>query len=213
VNLEPYEVETTIAHSGAEALEHLRRERFDAMTLDILMPGMSGFDVLEEVRADPDLSRTSVVFVSVYSGREALSGEWTVAKPIDAEELTYALGSAVLAGRTRVLVVGRESIRPRLEPSLDRLGLDHDWVTSGASAARICQEQRYEVALVDAGVRSPQAVFKALDLRGRRLRRAVLVFTTGDEHAEIVATLDADPVPVEEAATAVLQILSQTAQG
>ena len=213
VNLEPYEVETTIAHSGAEALEHLKRERFDAMTLDILMPGMSGFDVLEQVRADPNLSRTSVVFVSVYSGREALAGEWTVAKPIDAEQLTDALGSAVLAGRTRVLVVGRESVRPRLEPALERIGLDHEWVTSGASAARICQENRYEVALVDAGMRSPQTVLSALDLRGRRLRRAVLVFTTGEERAGIVATLDADPVPIEEAATAVLQVLSQTAEG
>ena len=213
VNLEPYEVETKIAHSGAEALEHLKRERFDAMTLDILMPGMSGFDVLERVRADPDLSRTSVVFVSVYSGREALAGEWTVAKPIDAEQLTDALGSAVLAGRTRVLVVGRESVRTRLEPALKRIGLEHDWVTSGASAARMCQERRYEVALVDAGMRSPQAVLSALDLRGRRLRRAVLVFTTGEERTGIVATLGADPVPIEEAATAVLQVLSQTAGG
>jgi signal transduction histidine kinase/DNA-binding response OmpR family regulator len=212
VNLEPYEVETTIAHSGDEALEHLKRERFDAMTLDILMPGMSGFDVLEQVRADPELRRISVVFVSVYSGREALAGEWTVAKPIDAEQLTDALGSAVLAGRTRVLVVGRDSVRPRLEPALARLGLDHDWVTSGTSAARICQEHRYEVALVDAGMRSPHTVLSALDLRGRRLRRAVLVFTTGEERAGIVATLDANPVPIEEAATAVLQVLSHSAE-
>ena len=213
VNLEPYEVETTIAHSGAEALEHLRRERFDAMTLDILMPGMSGFEVLDEMRADPELRRTSVVFVSVYSGREALAGEWTVAKPIDAEQLSDALGSAVLAGRTRVLVVGRESVKPRLEPALDRIGLEHDWAESGATAARLCQEHRYEVALVDAGMRSPQTVLSALDLRGRRLRRAVLVFTTGEERAGIVATLEADPVPIEEAATAVLQVLTHAADG
>jgi hypothetical protein len=158
------------------------------------------------------MRRTSIVFVSVYSGREALAGEWTVPKPIDAGELTDALGSAVLAGRTRVLVVGRESVRQRLEPTLDRRGLDHDWVTSGASAARLCQENRYEVALVDAGMRSPQTVLSALDLRGRRLRRAVLVFTTGQE-GNAVATLDADPVPIEEAATAVLQVLSHTAEG
>ena len=212
-NLEPYDVETTIAHSGAEALEHLRRERFDAITLDILMPGMSGFDVLEQIRADPQLSRTSVVFVSVYSGREALAGEWTVAKPIDADQLTDALGSAVLSGRTRVLVVGRDSVRPRLEPALTRLGLDHDWVSSGTSAARMCQERRYEIALVDAGMRSPQAVIQGLDLRGRRLGRAVLLFTTGEEGAQMVATLGAEPVPVEEAAAAVLQVLSETAAG
>lgn len=213
VHLEPYEVDTTIAHSGAEALEYLRSDRFDAMTLDILMPGMSGFEVLEAVRADPVLRRTSVVFVSVYSGREALAGEWTVAKPIDSDQLTDALGSAVLAGRTRVLVVGRESVRPRLEPALERIGLDHDWATSGAAASRLCEEHRYEVALVDAGMRSPQTALQALDLRGRRLGRAVLLITTGGEAPGFIATLGADPVPVEEAAAAVLQVLSETAAG
>jgi signal transduction histidine kinase/CheY-like chemotaxis protein len=211
--LEPFEVDTTIAHSGAEALDYLRNDRFDAMTLDILMPGMSGFEVLEAVRADPVLNRTSVVFVSVYSGREALQGEWTVAKPIDADQLTDALGSAVLAGRTRVLVVGREESRLRLQPALERIGLDHDWVTSGPAAARLCQEQRYEIALVDAGMRSPHAVVQAIDLRGRRLGRAVLLFTTGPLETGIIASLGADPVPVEEAAAAVLHVLSQTAAG
>lgn len=213
VHLEPYEVEATIAHSGAEALERLRSEHFDAMTLDILMPGMSGFEVLEAVRADPVLSRTSVVFVSVYSGREALAGEWTVAKPIDPEQLTDALGSAVLAGRTRVLVVGRESAKPRLEPALDRIGLDHDWVTSGAGAARVCRDHRYEIALVDAGMRSPQTVVQALDLRGRRAGRAVILFTTGEEETGIIATLTPEPVPVEEAAASVLRALAESAAG
>ena len=213
VHLEPYEVETAIAHSGAEALQRLRNERFDAMTLDILMPGMSGFEVLEAVRADPVLRRTSVVFVSVYSGREALAGEWTVAKPIDSEQLTDALGSAVLAGRTRVLVVGRTAVKPRLEPALGRIGLDHDWATSGTSATRLCQEHRYEVALVDVGVRSLHAVLEALDLRGRRLGRAVILFTTGDEDEGIFATLSADPVPVEEAGAAVLSALTETVGG
>ena len=47
-----------------------------------------------------------VVVVSILSEHEALFGEWKVTKPIDSEELADALGSAVLAGRTRVLVVG-----------------------------------------------------------------------------------------------------------
>jgi hypothetical protein len=62
-------------------------------------------------------------------------------------------------------------------------------------------------------MRSPQAVLEALDLRGRRLGRAVLVFTTGGERPGVFATLAADPVPVEEAAAAVLQVLSETAAG
>ena len=54
--------------TGAEALERLRDERFDAMTLDILMPGMSGFEVLRTLRADPGLRGMPVVVVSVFSG-------------------------------------------------------------------------------------------------------------------------------------------------
>jgi hypothetical protein len=41
----------------------------------------------------------------------------------------------------------------------------------------------------------------------------VLVFTQGHERAGIVATLDAEPVPIEEAATAVLQVLSHATEG
>jgi signal transduction histidine kinase/CheY-like chemotaxis protein len=206
--LRPYEVEAELALSGEEALERLRAGHFDAMTLDLLMPGRSGIEVLRELRADGELQRTPVVVVSILSSTQALFGEWKVTKPFDPEELADALGSAVLAGRTRVLVVGRSSVRPELEPTLVRLGLDHEWVTSAAAAARACGDRRFEVALVDAGMRSPDAVMKALDLRGRRLGRAVVVFSTGED-SEGVANLGAEAVPIQDAAGAVLQTLGQ----
>jgi CheY-like chemotaxis protein len=145
--------------------------------------------------------------VSILSTTQAMFGEWKVTKPIDPEELADALGSAVLAGRTGVLVVGRSAVRSQLEPALVRLGVDHEWVTSATAAARACKERRFEVALVDAGMRSPETAIGAIDLRGRRLGRAVLVFSTGDD-SEGVANLGAEPVPVEDAALAVLQTLS-----
>jgi CheY-like chemotaxis protein len=180
------------------------------MTLDILMPGRSGMDVLRAIRNDPELQRTPVVVVSILSGSEALLGEWKVTKPIDPEELADVLGSAVLAGRTRVLVVGRSAVRARLEPALIRLSLAHEWVTSGTAAAQACRSRRFEVALVDAGIRSPEAVIKALDLRGRRGGRAVVLFSDGEE-TEGAANLGDAPVPLEEAAGAVLQALSDEA--
>jgi signal transduction histidine kinase/DNA-binding NarL/FixJ family response regulator len=208
--LSEFDVQTEVAHSGDVAIEQLREGRFDAMTLDILMPGRSGIDVLRRVRADPELRRTPVVIVSILSGTEALLGEWKVTKPIDPEELADVLGSAVMAGRSRVLVVGRSTVRPRLEPALVRLGLEHEWVTSGTAAAQACRSRRFEVALVDAGIRSPDAVVKGLDLRGRRGARAVVLFSDGREE-EGAANLGGDPVPLEEAAAVVLQTLSQEA--
>lgn len=205
--LEPYGVQTVVAHDGEQALERLNGGGFDAVTLDLFMPGMNGFAVLRAIRADPALSGTPVVVVSVVSGREALAGEWTVSKPIDAEQLADALGDAVLADRTNVLVVGRVALRERLEPMLGGIGVAHEWVTSAAAAARSCGERRFEVALVDAGMRSPQAALGAIDLRGRRLGRRVVLFSVGDD-APGIANLSPEPVPLEEAAGAVLDALA-----
>jgi signal transduction histidine kinase/CheY-like chemotaxis protein len=206
--LSPLSVESTIATSGEEALSLLRSTHFDAVTLDILMPGMDGFDVLAQIRSDPELRQMPILFVSVFSGRQELAGEWIVSKPIDADELRDVLGAAVSAGRSRVLVVGREEVQATLEPALDDYGIEHDWVTSGAAAARVCGERRYEVALVDVGIRSPQAVLQALDLRGRRLRRAVIMFSDGLTSVPPgIGRLGMEVVPVDEAASALLEAL------
>jgi signal transduction histidine kinase/CheY-like chemotaxis protein len=201
-------VHTEVVTSGEAALARLRAAHFDAVTLDILMPSMDGFDVLREIRADPALRSTPIVFVSVFSGRHELTGEFVVAKPIDADELREVLGAAVLAGRSRVLVVGREEMRAALEPAIRELGIEHDWETSGPAAARVCSERRFEVALVDAGIRSPQAVLQALDLRGRRLRQAVILFSDGVAPTPPgIERLGLEVVPVEQASTALLAAL------
>jgi signal transduction histidine kinase/CheY-like chemotaxis protein len=206
--LAPLDVHTTIVADGGEALRILRAERFDAVTLDVMMPGLDGFAVVRRLREDPDLRSLPVVFVSVFSGRRELAGEWVVAKPIDADELRDVLGAAVRSGRTRVLVVGREELRASLEPALDELGIEHRWELTGAAAARACEERRFEVALVDVGLRNPQAVLQALDLRGRRVRRAVILFSDGVTPVPGgVERLGMEVVPVAQAARALLATL------
>ena len=160
-HLEPLEVRATIATSGEQAMQQLRTQRIDAITLDITMPGMDGFEVVRRIRADPELRAIPILFVSELAGRRELAGEWAVGKPIHADELRDVLAAAIRAGRSRVLVVGRHDLQPTLEPALDELGIEHQWETSGAAAARVCGERRFEVALIDVGIRNP----------GRRSRR------------------------------------------
>jgi signal transduction histidine kinase/DNA-binding response OmpR family regulator/HAMP domain-containing protein len=202
------DVETAIAADGSEALVLLRRERFDAVTLDILLGSerVDGFAVLNEIRSDPELAGTPVIVVSALAGQQALAAEWSVAKPIDADELTDAIGSAILAGRARVLVVGRAAMRDIVGPLLEQRGVEFAWATSGAEAGRLCEETHFEVALVDAGMRAPHAALTQLDLRGRRLRRSVVVFAAADD-AIGMTRLDPMPVPIEAAATAVVEAL------
>ena len=52
------------ASDGAEALRRLAAEPFDVVLLDIMMPGLDGFAVLERMQADPTLRQVRVVIVS-----------------------------------------------------------------------------------------------------------------------------------------------------
>lgn len=203
--LSALDVQTTVATSGEQALRQLREERYDAITLDILMPGVDGFEVLREIRADPELRSIPILFVSVLAGQGELAGEWVVSKPIDAEGLRDVLAAAVRAGRSRVLVVARGQMQPALEPALDELGIEHQWETSGGAAARVCRERRFELALIDVGIRNPHAVLEALDLRGRRLPRSVILFSDATTSIpSSIVKLGMEVVPVEDAAQALL---------
>ncbi len=211
-HLQSLEVDVRTAAGGEEAIALLRRGHFDAITLDILLGDRSvdGFAVLSAIRSDPQLAKLPVIVVSALAGQEALAAEWSVSKPFDADELTDAIGSAILAGRARVLVVGRASMRDVIGPLLERRGIDYAWATSGAEAARLCEETHFEVALVDAGMRSPHAALAQLNLRGRRLRRSVVVFSADGEVGGL-ARMDPLPVPVEDATRAVVEALRDSA--
>jgi signal transduction histidine kinase len=208
--LAPFEVACTIATGGEEALAQLADGRFDAITLDVRMPRVSGFDVLRRLRADPEHGSLPVVFVSVLADHPELAGEWVVSKPIDAAHMRGVLSSAVASGRSGVLVVARAELEGRLAPSLGGLGLDYQWETSATAAARVCRERRFEFALVDVGLPSPQAVLQTLNLRGRRLRRAVILLAADDAPLpDGILRLGLQVVGVEQAASALASALRE----
>lgn len=56
---------SAIANDGKMALDMLNKEKFDLVLLDILMPQMSGREVLEKIRASSKLKNQKVAFLSV----------------------------------------------------------------------------------------------------------------------------------------------------
>jgi DNA-binding response OmpR family regulator len=111
----------------------------------------------------------------------------------------------------RVLAVGRPNVRSNLRKTLDELAIEHEWASTPLEAARLCAMRRFEVALVDAGLPDVEAAIAGLDLRGRRLRRSVVVVSADGDGAPGLARLDADPIPVADAGAAVLALLEPTA--
>jgi adenylate cyclase len=86
-----YQVEA--AESGEEALESIRRAAPDLVLLDVVMPGLSGYDVCRAVRADPALAMLAVVMVTALDDRDSrvqgleAGADDFLSKPVNPPEL------------------------------------------------------------------------------------------------------------------------------
>jgi len=89
------------ADDGNAAIERARSERPDAILLDIEMPGLNGLEVLELIKADPELRDTPVVFITgrtdtddMVAGLRAGAHDY-LRKPFEDAELLARIGGAV----------------------------------------------------------------------------------------------------------------------
>ncbi|GEM_PF-1347945 len=102
------------AFDGEQAVQMARSLAPSAITLDVVMPNRSGFDVLIELKATPDTANIPVVMVTVYDARDlglALGALDFLVKPVDKTRLLEVLGSVESTrdnGEIKVLVVDDE---------------------------------------------------------------------------------------------------------
>ncbi len=90
------------ADDGEKSLEIARRLRPDVIILDMMMPRLSGLEVLSEIRGDRGLAETPVIVLTAQPStkEEALrcGADIVMVKPFEPEEITAAV-EEVLAGR------------------------------------------------------------------------------------------------------------------
>ncbi len=92
------------ASDGEEALRIARREQPDLIVLDVMMPGMSGWEVCRAVREDDSLSGTGVLMLTGIGERlnemtsPLYGADDFLDKPFDLDDLERKLGS-IVAGR------------------------------------------------------------------------------------------------------------------
>jgi two-component system sensor histidine kinase ChiS len=90
---------TQSAKSGVEALAIARAEQPSLILLDVMMPGMDGFDVCRELRADTQLQATPVIFLTALSDEEShlmgleVMGDDYFTKPVDQRLLITKIAS------------------------------------------------------------------------------------------------------------------------
>lgn len=98
--LEPRGYRTVSAESGEAALQVLSREQADLVLLDILMPGMDGYEVCRRIRENPATAFLPVVMITASDTAQKLrateaGADDFVAKPFDQGELLARVKSLV----------------------------------------------------------------------------------------------------------------------
>lgn len=152
---EYYDVVT--AKDGFEALERTKEHKPDLILLDVMMPGMDGFETCRKIKEDPDISHIPVVMVTALSdmsdrvqGLEAGADDF-ITKPINDTALFARVKSLV---RIKVLI---DELRLR-DQSGAQMGIINDIVSGGldVSGSRIViidddavQSRRMKEALSD----------------------------------------------------------------
>jgi len=99
------------AYSGQEALETLRAETdadrpIDLVLLDIMMPGMDGYEVIARVKADPDLRHTSFILTTALDSVSSktlglgMGADDYLTKPFDPRELLARIDAVMRVRRS-----------------------------------------------------------------------------------------------------------------
>ncbi|MEX2467719.1 MAG: PAS domain S-box protein [Gemmatimonadota bacterium] len=88
--LEEFGCQVRTASGGEEGIAAAREQRPDLITLDLLMPGLSGWETLKRLKADPELRSIPVVIISVVAGEgrgRLLGAVDLITKPFERDDL------------------------------------------------------------------------------------------------------------------------------
>ena len=95
--LETQHCEVLVASGGVEALKLVKREKVDLLLLDIMMPEMSGLEVLQRIKEDAATRRLPVILVTAKTqDDDLLSGyqygaDYYITKPFTAKQLLFGV--------------------------------------------------------------------------------------------------------------------------
>jgi CheY-like chemotaxis protein/signal transduction histidine kinase/HAMP domain-containing protein len=167
------DIDVTVVSTGEEALERVAEEPFDCMVLDLRLPDMSGFEVLERLRDTPTSNDLPVV---VFTGRELSSEEDAHLHTLARSVVVKGVESPERLLDETALFLHRvvADLPTEKQKMLDRLHRSDDALVGK------------KVLVVDDDVRNIFALSSVLERRGM----AVLTAGTG---RQAIATLESTP--------------------
>lgn len=186
-----------IACDAIQAKRFLAERSYDAMTLDLSMPGQDGISLIRELRAANETVPIVVVSAAADEGRRELNSnafsviDW-IGKPVDRTVLVAALQLAVGgAGRSQVLHVEDDADVAHVVNAIvgDVASVDH--ALTIADARRMLKIKRYDLAILDLALPDGSGMDLLADLNGATPPVPVMVFSAREVTHEALARVKA----------------------
>jgi len=106
------------AGNGAQALEQVKKEKPDLVLLDVMMPDISGFEVAQQMKADPEMAEIPIIFLTALNSTAdtvkgfQVGGNDFISKPFNKEELIIRVTHQIsLVTAKRIIVAQTEELR------------------------------------------------------------------------------------------------------
>jgi PAS domain S-box-containing protein len=180
------------AYSAREGFDQAVRLKPDLITLDVLMPDLDGFALIQQLKAHPETAHIPVIFLSIVQDRQQglrLGASAFLTKPID-ERKFYETVQALLEPRGQpVLVVDDDrDYAQLLKRLLERQGFSVELAHDGDDALRKILSKRYQLVILDKNLPKRSGLDVLQEMRNSRsLHRVPVIVISGSAHAEEAA--------------------------
>jgi len=177
---------TVTATSGSEALKLATRELPFAVTLDIIMPDMDGWEVLQGLKKNPETKDIPVIIVSISEELEtgfALGAFGYVTKPVSKKQLVSEIQKIGKPGTRSIMIVDDNDFdRQEVRRIIEEEGLKPIVAEDGAACLELLKKQVPDVLVLDLMMPEPDGFAVLERIRGNPDTRdlPVIVVTAKD---------------------------------
>lgn len=190
--LERADYAVDIATTGREALDAIQSTPYAAVTLDLMLPDISGLDVITEVRKQKTTEHLPIIVVSakMEEGRLSLSSsfegiEW-LAKPVDENHLLDALAASISLEmnsgnkKPRILHVEDDKDLHQVISAMVGHSVIFELATGLSSAKDKIEQQQYDVIILDLMLPDGSGIDLIPLIRSRQKQARIVILSAKD---------------------------------
>lgn len=193
-----YRVDSAL--TGRDALAALQENAYAALSLDLMLPDISGLEIIRQVRQCPDTADLPIMVVSakMEEGRLAINGDLSaidwLAKPFDEARLLAVVQGLLAqtgASNPRVLHVEDDDDLYQVVRSMVGERFDFERATTLHEALDRVSRERFDVVILDIGLSDGSGWDVLPDIRARQPDARIVILSGADTTAEEARRVEA----------------------